>query len=84
MATNLSGATAGAPTSGKKILGDAEIARSLLRIAHEVIERNRGLEDVVLLGIPSGGVPLAHRLAEALAVAASTSTRSTQPPTATP
>ncbi|QKD79760.1 MULTISPECIES: bifunctional pyr operon transcriptional regulator/uracil phosphoribosyltransferase PyrR [Actinomyces] len=74
MAMNLSGATAGAPTSGKKILGDAEIARSLLRIAHEVVERNRGLEDVVLLGIPSGGVPLAHRLAEALAVAAGTNT----------
>ena len=40
---------------GKQILGAAEIKRSLVRIAHEVIERNRGVDDVILLGIPSGG-----------------------------
>ena len=68
MAKRLSGAS-GAPSQGKEILGPPEIARSLFRIAHEILERNRGTQDVVVLGIPSGGVPLAHRLVEALAVA---------------
>ena len=56
-------------STGKQILGAAEIQRSLVRIAHEIIERNRGVEDIVLLGIPSGGAPLARRLAHALSVA---------------
>ena len=58
-----------APPEGKRILGEPEVARSLLRIAHEVIERNRGVSDLVIMGIPSGGVPLAQRLARALATA---------------
>ena len=70
MAERLSGASS-APYSGKEILGPPEIARSLFRIAHEILERNHGAQDVVVLGIPSGGVPLAHRLVEALAVASS-------------
>ena len=70
MAERLSGASS-APSSGKEILGPPEIARSLFRIAHEILERNHGAQDVVVLGIPSGGVPLAHRLVEALAVASS-------------
>jgi pyrimidine operon attenuation protein / uracil phosphoribosyltransferase len=46
---------------------DAEaIRRSLTRIAHEIVERNRGVEDLVLVGVMSKGVPLAHRLAEKL------------------
>lgn len=69
MAVRLSGASS-APSQGKEILGPPEIARSLFRIAHEILERNHGAHDVVVLGIPSGGVPLAHRLVEALAVAA--------------
>jgi pyrimidine operon attenuation protein/uracil phosphoribosyltransferase len=36
----------------------------LTRIAHEIIERTKGAADVVLLGIPTRGVPLAHRLAD--------------------
>ena len=70
MAESLSGAS-GAPIQGKEILGPPDIARSLFRIAHEILERNHGAQDVVVLGIPSGGVPLAHRLVEALAVASS-------------
>lgn len=62
-------------STGKQILGAPEIARSLFRIAHEIIERNRGLDDVVLLGIPSAGVPLAQRLSEALAHAAAEDAR---------
>jgi len=36
------------------------------RIAHEIVERNHGLEGVALVGLQTGGVPLAQRLAEAL------------------
>lgn len=46
-----------------KVLGEQDIRRSLLRIAHEILERNRGLEDLVLLGILTRGAYLAERLA---------------------
>jgi len=49
------------------VLGEAEIARALTRIAHEILERNKGGQDLVLLGIPTRGVPLAHRLAARIA-----------------
>lgn len=39
------------------------IARSLMRIAHEVVERNRGVDELALVGIRTRGVPLARRLA---------------------
>jgi len=42
------------------------IRRALVRIAHEIVEKNKGLEDVVLVGIRRRGVPLARRLAEIL------------------
>ena len=74
MAERLSGAS-GAPIQGKEILGPPDIARSLFRIAHEILERNHGTQDIVVLGIPSGGAPLAHRLVEALAVAAGEGTQ---------
>jgi pyrimidine operon attenuation protein/uracil phosphoribosyltransferase len=45
------------------VLERAEISRALTRIAHEIIERARGAETLVLLGIPTRGVPLAARLA---------------------
>src|SRR5437899_1124565 len=48
---------------GKAVLEQPEIGRALTRIAHEIIERTRGAEQVVLLGIPTRGVPLAGRLA---------------------
>jgi pyrimidine operon attenuation protein/uracil phosphoribosyltransferase len=50
----------------KAVLEPAEIRRALTRIAHEILERTNGGDDVVLLGIPTRGVPLAHRLAERL------------------
>lgn len=49
-----------------KVLSEDEIRRSLLRIAHEILERNRGLENVALLGIMTRGVYLASRLANFL------------------
>ncbi|MFT0847113.1 bifunctional pyr operon transcriptional regulator/uracil phosphoribosyltransferase PyrR [Actinomycetaceae bacterium L2_0104] len=48
------------------ILDSDDIERSLRRIAHEILERNRGAEDIMLLGIPTRGVPLAHRLGRVL------------------
>jgi pyrimidine operon attenuation protein / uracil phosphoribosyltransferase len=51
----------------KTVLEPAEIGRALTRIAHEIIERTKGAGDVILLGIPTRGVPLARRLAERIA-----------------
>ena len=49
--------------AGEKLLLDADgIQRTLSRIAHELIERNPGLDTVALVGIHTRGVPLAHRL----------------------
>ncbi|MCT1776127.1 bifunctional pyr operon transcriptional regulator/uracil phosphoribosyltransferase PyrR [Brachybacterium sp. p3-SID957] len=47
-----------------RVLGTEEIRRALTRIAHEILESGHGAEDLVLLGIPHRGVPLARRLAE--------------------
>jgi pyrimidine operon attenuation protein / uracil phosphoribosyltransferase len=55
---------AGSPP--KVVLEPAEISRALTRIAHEILERTSGARDVVLLGIPTRGVPLARRLAQRL------------------
>ena len=44
-----------------------DISRALTRIAHEILERNKGASDLVLLGIPSRGVPLAQRVAAKIA-----------------
>lgn len=49
--------------SEKIVLEAMEINRALSRIAHEIIERNNGLKDIILVGIRTGGVHLAHRLA---------------------
>jgi len=48
------------------VLDQNEITRSLRRISHEIIERNHGTENVVLMGIPTRGVTLASRIAEFL------------------
>jgi pyrimidine operon attenuation protein/uracil phosphoribosyltransferase len=45
------------------ILDAAAIGRALTRIAHEILERNKGTAGLVLLGIPTRGVPLAERIA---------------------
>lgn len=49
--------------SVRTVLHQADISRALTRIAHEVLESNRGADDLVLLGIPTRGVTLGHRLA---------------------
>ena len=49
------------------IVIDADrIGRTLARIAHEILERNRGIEDLALVGIRRRGVPLARRLASTI------------------
>jgi pyrimidine operon attenuation protein/uracil phosphoribosyltransferase len=53
------------------VVMDADrIGRSLMRIAHEILERNRGVEHLALVGIRARGVPLAARLAANLQAAA--------------
>ncbi|UQA96524.1 bifunctional pyr operon transcriptional regulator/uracil phosphoribosyltransferase PyrR [Streptomyces halobius] len=51
----------------RPVLEGPDIARMLTRIAHEIVERAKGADDVVLLGIPTRGVFLARRLAAKLA-----------------
>src|SRR4029450_13676750 len=64
MTSALPGASSGAPQNNARLVLDApDIARALTRIAHEVLERNKGPQGLVLLGIPTRGVPLAHRIA---------------------
>ena len=46
------------------LLDDNAIRRSLIRISHEIIEKNKGVEDIVLIGIKRRGYPLAKRIAE--------------------
>ena len=48
----------------KKILDEHAIKRSITRISYEIIERNKGVEDIILVGIKTRGVPLAKRIAE--------------------
>lgn len=50
----------------KQVLTAEDVNRALRRMAHEVLERNKGSEGLALMGIHTRGVPLAHRLAAAL------------------
>ncbi len=53
---------------GKKIvMSPKEMDRALARMAHEIIEHNKGTEELVLIGIRTGGVPLAERLSNKIA-----------------
>jgi pyrimidine operon attenuation protein/uracil phosphoribosyltransferase len=53
-------------TTRVRVLDAASIDRSLTRIAHEILERNKGLSEIGLVGVQTRGVPLARRLAERL------------------
>ncbi|MEC4688490.1 MAG: bifunctional pyr operon transcriptional regulator/uracil phosphoribosyltransferase PyrR [Nitrospirota bacterium] len=48
----------------KLVMDSNDVARVLTRIAHEILERNKGTQDLALVGIRTGGVHLAHRLAK--------------------
>ena len=45
------------------VMGGEDVSRAIRRIAHEILEKNRGASDVVLVGIHTRGVPLAARIA---------------------
>lgn len=47
----------------RPVMDAGDIARALTRIAHEILERNKGTKELALVGIRTGGVHLAHRLA---------------------
>ncbi|GMA61812.1 bifunctional pyr operon transcriptional regulator/uracil phosphoribosyltransferase PyrR [Alicyclobacillus fastidiosus] len=49
-----------------QIMDDAAMRRSMTRMAHEILERNKGLDDIVLVGILTRGVALAQRIAAKL------------------
>ena len=53
--------------SHARIMTTDDMGRAVRRMAHEVIERNHGLDDLVVVGLQTGGVPIAERLAETLA-----------------
>ena len=52
-----------AQDAGKVVITGADLARIVDRMAHQILEKTDGARDCVLLGIPTRGVPLAHRLA---------------------
>ena len=52
--------------NGRTVLTAEDVRRAVGRIAHEIVERNRNLDDVVLVGMRTRGVPLASRLAAAI------------------
>ena len=49
-----------------QVLSADDLTRAITRMAHEVVERNRGIDDVIVVGLQTGGVPIARRLTEAL------------------
>ncbi|MBU2697138.1 MULTISPECIES: bifunctional pyr operon transcriptional regulator/uracil phosphoribosyltransferase PyrR [Pimelobacter] len=54
-------------STGRVVLDAGDIHRALIRISHEILERNKGAEDLLLLGLHTRGVPLAHRIAANIA-----------------
>lgn len=48
------------------LLDEKAMGRTLVRISHEIIERNKGVEDIVLVGIKRRGYPLAKRISDAI------------------
>ena len=63
--TAAAGARVGANGS-RVVLDDVAIRRALVRIAHEIVERNEQLADLYLVAIPNGGIPLARAIAKHL------------------
>jgi pyrimidine operon attenuation protein / uracil phosphoribosyltransferase len=50
-----------------RVMGDEDIRRALTRVSHEIVEHNRGTDDLVIVGIRTRGAPLADRVAAAIA-----------------
>ena len=47
-----------------QLMDEKAIGRAITRISHEIIERNKGIEDIVLVGIKTRGVPIANRISK--------------------
>jgi pyrimidine operon attenuation protein/uracil phosphoribosyltransferase len=58
--------TGGVFVARAQVMDAADMRRAVTRIAHEIVERNHGLDEVVLIGLQTGGVPLARRIRDAL------------------
>lgn len=59
--------TNSAPNEFQKVIfNEVEMRRAILRIAHEIVERNHGAGELTLLGLRTRGGPIAHRLAESI------------------
>jgi len=56
--------SANSRNSVRVVLESSDISRALSRIVHEILENNKGSKDLIILGIPSRGVPLAQRVAD--------------------
>jgi pyrimidine operon attenuation protein/uracil phosphoribosyltransferase len=56
-----------APAGGRSVMSGDDVRRAITRIGHEIVERNHGVEGVVLVGLQRGGVWIARRLADAIA-----------------
>ena len=48
------------------LMSAADVRRAIVRVAHEIVEQNRGCQELILVGMRTRGVPLAHRLASAI------------------
>ena len=53
-------------TGSREVLSADDVRRALTRIAHEIVERNKGVDDLALVGVRRRGVPIAKRLARAI------------------
>jgi pyrimidine operon attenuation protein / uracil phosphoribosyltransferase len=58
----------GDPSAARPVLDATDVSRAVTRISHEIVERNHGGQDLVVLGIPTRGVAIARRLATAIGV----------------
>jgi pyrimidine operon attenuation protein / uracil phosphoribosyltransferase len=58
----LTPAPAGVFVARSQVMDERDLKRAITRIAHEIVERNHGIEDLVLIGLQTGGVPLANRI----------------------
>ncbi len=54
------------PENGRTVMSADDVRRAIARISHEIVERNHGLDDVVVIGLQRGGVWIAQELAAAL------------------
>ncbi|MGH3567937.1 MAG: bifunctional pyr operon transcriptional regulator/uracil phosphoribosyltransferase PyrR [Pseudonocardia sp.] len=67
MAADRRGDSAGASPLARELLSAADVTRTIARIAHQIIEKTAGADDLVLIGIPTRGAVLARRLGATIA-----------------